>query len=162
MARYSVSWVTKTMIAVADTTNYTNAGYCTYILPGSATQLIKTNEVYIGGESTSSTPTTFSLARDHVIATTAFSGSFIAALDQQTTAPTLPNVGSTSTALPQRFATGHLLGLSMNTFGGIARWQARYGEEITQMGTAVDAGEISLSSITGTGICSGHILIEIV
>ncbi len=162
MARYSVSWVTKTMIAVADTTNYTNAGYCTYILPGSSTQVLKTNEIYIGGEDTASTPTTFSFARDHVVATTAFSGSFITAMDVQTTAPTLPNVGSTSTALPQRLATGHLLGLSMNTFGGIARWQARYGEEITQLGTAVDVGQTSLSSITGTGKCSGHVIIEIV
>jgi hypothetical protein len=162
MARYSVSWVSKTMIAVADTTNYTNAGYCTYILPGSSTQLIKVNEVYIGGEDTASTPTTMVFARDHVVATTAFSGSFITAMDVQTTAPTLPNVGSTSTALPQRLATGHLLGLSLNTYGGIARWQARYGEEITQYGTAVDVGQTSLSSVTGTGKCSGHVIIEIV
>lgn len=64
MARYSVSYVTKTMIAVADTTNYTDNGYANMLLGGSATQLIKINEVYIGGEDTASTPTTMSYARD--------------------------------------------------------------------------------------------------
>jgi len=162
MARYSVGYQTKTMIAVADGANFTDNGYAFYILPGAATQLLKTNEIYIGGEDTASTPTTMVLARDSVIATTAFSGCFIAPRDEQTTAPTAPNVGTVSTAKPQRSATLHLLQLSLNTYGGIARWQARYGEEITSYGVAVSVGEISLSSVTGTGKISGHAIIEVV
>jgi hypothetical protein len=71
--------------------------------------------------------------------------------------------GSASTTKPQRSATlGHLLQLSLNTYGGIARWQARYGEEITTYGASASLGEVSLSSVTGTGIVSGHVLYEVV
>jgi hypothetical protein len=55
----------------------------------------------------------------------------------------------------------HLLHLSLNTYGGISRWQARYGEEISVVGNTASLGEVSLSAITGTGISSGHILYEI-
>ena len=71
--------------------------------------------------------------------------------------------GSTAaTTFPQRSATGYLLDLSLNTYGGIARWQARYGEEITVYGNTAPGGEVSLSSRAGTGKTSGHIIYEVV
>ena len=163
MARYSVSWTTKTMVVVADgANNYTDNGYAFFLLGGSATQLIKVNEIYIGGEDTASTPCQMVYSRDHVIGATGISGTTLSALDVQTTAPTAPINGNVSTTKPQRVATGHLLNLSLNTYGGIARWQARYGEEISQYGTAVSVGETSLSSVTGTGKVSSHIIYEVV
>ncbi len=163
MARYSVSWTTKTMVVVADgANNYTDSGYAFFLLGGSATQLIKVNEIYIGGEDPASVACQMVYSRDHVIGATAISGTTLSALDVQTTAPTAPLNGNISTTKPQRLATNHLLNPSLNTFGGIARWQARYGEEITQYGTAVDVGETSLSSTAGTGKHSGHIIFEIV
>ena len=162
MARYSLGYQTKTMIAVADTANMTDNGYATFLLGGSATQLLKINEVYIGGEDTASTPTTMVLARDSTIAATGISGNTNAPMDVQTTAPTVAVFGCVSTTKPQRAATLHLLQLSLNTYGGIARWQARYGEEISVYGTAVNVGEVSLSSVTGTGKVSGHIIYEVV
>ena len=162
MARYTVGYQTITMVPVADGSAFTSAGIAMVLQGGSATMLAKINEVYIGGESTSSTPTTMVYARDSTIGVT-FSGGTNALMDVQSTAPgTIMVFGNTITTKPQRAATLHLLQLSLNTFGGIARWQARYGEEITQYGASVNVGETSLSSVTGAGIASGHIIYELV
>jgi hypothetical protein len=73
------------------------------------------------------------------------------------------NWGNTvATTKPQRSATLYLLNPSFNTFGGISRWQARIGEEITLFGNAANAGEVLLSAKTGTGKTSGHMIYEVV
>ena len=103
------------------------------------------------------------LARDSTVAATGISGNFNALLDATSTAPgTIAVFGRVSTTKPQRSATLHLLQLSLNTYGGISRWQARYGEEISIVGNTASLGEASLSAITGTGKTSGHILYEVV
>jgi hypothetical protein len=164
MARYSLGFTSKTMAAVADAANFTDNGYATFLQGGSATMQLRVNEIYIGGEDTASTPTTMVFGRDSTVAATGISGNFNAALDGNGTAPgTLAVFGSVSTTKPQRSATlGRLLDLSLNTYGGISRWQARYGEEITIVGNTASLGEASLSSVTGTGKISGHILYELV
>jgi hypothetical protein len=67
-----------------------------------------------------------------------------------------------ATSGPARSATLYLLNLSLNTYGGISRWQARYGEEITVYGASASIGEAVLSSKVGTGKSSGHIIYELV
>jgi len=162
MARYALSWTSVTAVAVADATNFTDAGYPTFLQGGSSTQRLNINEVYIGGEDAASNPTTMILARDSTVAATGISGGRNAMLDGSGTAPgTVAIFGSTSTTKPQRSATLHLLHLTLNTYGGISRWQARYGEEISVVGNTASLGEVSLSSITGTGKTSGHILYEV-
>lgn len=163
MARYSLGFTSVTMTAVADTTAFTDNGYATFLQGGGSTQQLKVNEVYVGGESSSSTPTTMVLGRDSTVAATGISGNFNALQDATSTAPgTVAVFGRVSTTKPQRSSTlGRLLQLSLNTFGGIARWQARYGEEITTIGNTASNGELSLSSVTGAGIASGHVLYEV-
>jgi formylmethanofuran dehydrogenase subunit A len=104
------------------------------------------------------------LARDSTVAATVTAGTTRnAALDGSAVAPgTLAVVGHIATTKPQRSATLHLLHLSFNAYGGIARWQARYGEEITVVGNTASLGEVSLSAFTGgtTGATSGHVLYE--
>lgn len=159
--RYSLGYQSKTMVAVADTNAYTDSGYATFLQGGSATMQLKVNEIYIGGEDTASTPTTMVFSRDSTVAATAISGNFNAAMDASATAPgTIPVFGCVSTTKPQRSSTLHLLQLSLNTYGGIARWQARYGEEITIVTATQPLGEASLSSVTGTGKVSGHVIYE--
>ena len=164
MARYSMSFVSKTMTPVADATNMTDNGYAGFLQGANSTMRLAISEVYIGGESPSaSTPCTMVLGRDSTVAATGIGGNFNAALDATATQPTLAVYGCVSTTKPQRSATvGHLLQLSLNTYGGIARWQARHGEEIITIGNAAGFGEVSLSSITGAGLVSGHILYEVV
>jgi hypothetical protein len=165
MARYSGTWTSVTNIATADTTNLVDASYPFLLAGGASTMQLKVNEIYIGGESpTTSTPVTMQFARNSTAHTGGVTVGTTAALDGTTTAPgTLAVFGNTvATTKPQRSSTLKLLGLSLNTYGGIARWQARYGEEITLYGLAATAGECSLSSITGAGITSGHVLYEVV
>jgi hypothetical protein len=164
MARYALGFTSKTMVATADAASMTDNGYCTFLQGGGASMQLRVNEVYLGGESTSSAPTTVAVGRDSQVAATGISGNFNALTDAGSTAPgTVAVYGSVSTTKPQRSSTlGRLLGLSLNAFGGIARWQARYGEEITTVGASASLGELSVSSVTGTGILSGHVLYEVV
>lgn len=162
--RYSYAFTTVTMVAVADNANFTDAGYAGFLQGGSSTMQLKISEVYMGGEDTASTPSTMTLGRDSTVGATGISGGFNAALDGSGTAPgTIAVFGNTTTTKSKRSTTlGRLLGLSMNSYGGISRWQARYGEEITTVGNTASLGEVSLSSITGTPKLSGHILYELV
>ena len=164
MARYSGTWTGITAAAVADTTTFTAGQAPGFLRSGAATQMLRVNEVYIGGEDTASTPTTMILARTSTISVGALSVGNNALTDATSTAPgTTAAWGSTAaTTFPQRSATLYLLDLSLNTYGGIARWQARYGEEITAYGNTASLGEMVLSSKTGTGKSSGHILYEVV
>lgn len=161
--RYTSIWTSIVAVAVADTVAFT-AGQAPGFLRAAASVQLRVNEVYIGGEDTASTPTTMNLARSSTISTGALSVGNTSLADAVATAPSVtPNFGSTAaTTFPQRSATAYLLGLSLNTFGGIARWQARYGEEITVFGGTAPLGEIILSSKLGTGKTSGHIIYELV
>ena len=164
MARYTAGWSAITAAAVADTTAFTAGQHPGSLRCGGSTQAHRINEVYIGGEDTASTPTQMILARTSTISVGALSVGTNALMDFISTAPgTAPAWGSTAaTTFSQRSSTLYLLGLSLNTYGGIARWQARYGEEIQSYGNTATGGEVCLSSKAGTGKTSGHILYEAV
>lgn len=163
MARYSAAWSNVVAAALADTVTATNATFPGQLRGPSATGLAKINEVYIGGmEGSASNATDMILARTSTVSVGALSVGTNALTDVQSTAPASPFVwGNTAaTSNGQRSATLYLLGLALNAYGGISRWQARVGEEITLFGNAVNAGEVILSAKTGTGRTSGHILYE--
>lgn len=164
MARYTATWSGITAAAVADTVAFTAGQAPGFLRSGAATQQLKINEVYIGGEDTASTPTQMILARTSTISVGALSVGNSASVDFTATAPgTLASWGSTAaTTFPQRSSTLYLLQPSLNTYGGIARWQARYGEEIGVYGNTASGGEVCLSSKAGTGKTSGHIIFEVV
>lgn len=165
MARYSYSSQSATLTAVADTAAFTDNGYLGFLQGGSSTMQLRISEVQAGGESTSSAVAIIVFGRDSTVAATGISGGFNAATDGSATAPgTLATFGRVSTTKPQRSATlGHLVTQSFNGFGGLARWQARQGEEITVIGNTASLGEVSYSAFTGAaGIASGHIHYELV
>ena len=164
MARYNASWSTITAAAVADTVAFTAGQLPGFLRNGGATQAHRINEVYIGGEDTASLACAMSLARTSTISVGALSVGNLALADFNATAPgTAPAFGSTAaTTFGQRSSTLYLLALSLNTYGGIARWQARYGEEIGTFGNTAAGGEVCLSSKSGTGKTSGHMLFEAV
>lgn len=165
MARYSLASQSVTLTAVADAANMTDNGYLCFLLGGSSTMQLRISEVQAGGESTSSATALLVFGRDSTIAATGISGCTNANLDGSSVAPgTLATFGRVSTTKPQRSATlGHLLQHSFNAFGGLVRWQARQGEEITQIGNTASLGECSYSGITGSsGIVSSHLVYELV
>lgn len=165
MARYSAGWSQITAAAVADTVAFTAGQLPGFLRSGAATQQLKINEVYVGGlEASASNATEMILARTSTISVGALSVGTSAALDFNATAPgTLAAWGSTAaTTFGQRSSTLYLLNLAMNGYGGIARWQARVGEEISAFGNTATGGEVCLSSKLGTGKTSGHVLFEVV
>lgn len=165
MARYTAAWSNVTSAALADAASTVDATYPGSLRGGGATVLGRINEVYIGGlEASASNATDMVLARTSTISTGALTVGTNALVDVQATAPgTVFSFGNTiATTKAQRSATLYLLGLALNAYGGISRWQARVGEEITVFGSAANAGEVLLSPKTGTGKTSGHILYEVV
>lgn len=163
MAKRSAAAQTITCTAVADAANFTDLGYPFVLQGASSTQRTAVIELYLGGESTSSTATTMVFGRDSTIgATSSGATTFDAALDPATAALAAPVVVSNGfTTKPQRSATlGHLLQLSFNAFGGIVRWVAAPGEEIYAVGNTASLGELSLTSKTGAGILSAHAIYE--
>lgn len=163
MAHYSLTYAGITPVAVADTTNMTDAGYATFLQGGNSTMQLRINEVSVSGEAPSaSTVNRMVLAGDSTVAATGISGNRNAIRAGATAPGTIAVFGNTSTTKPQRSSTLHYLYPTLNTFGSIYRWQARQGEEITVVGNTASLGEVSLSSISGTGLLSGHILYELV
>jgi hypothetical protein len=165
MAKWSFSNPTWTATVVGNASTMTANGAC--FLLGSSTLFIRTYEVYLGGQATASAPMIMVLARDSTIAATSITlgtnGSHapLSVHSAALAAPATP--GFSATTMPQRNAAFHLLQLSYNAFGGIVRWVAAPGEEITQYGVAVNVGEISLSAHTGSTAStamSSHIVYE--
>lgn len=169
MARYSLAFqsVTTTSGGVADTTAYTSGGYPFFLLGGASTMQLKVNEIQAGGEATAASAVQILVfGHDSTVAATALSGDYLSAMDVTSTAPgTLPSYGNSSTTKPQRSASlGHKIQHSFNAYGGLVRWQARQGEEITVYGSAASIGEVSYSPFTGnvSGPVSGHCIFELV
>jgi len=163
MAKRSLSSTTITPTAVADTVAMTNNLWLGTLFGASATQRTIISEIYIGGQSTASAVAIPLFARDSTVPGTLVAGTmFDAPVDPATAALAAPLLtGNSATTPPQRSATGHLLNLSFNAFGGIVRWLAPQGAEIGIVGTAVSLGSVSLSQFTGgAGIMGGHIIYE--
>jgi hypothetical protein len=128
---------------------------------------LKINEVQSGGEASSAAVQVLVFARDTTVAATSLTsvGLTNAALDATRTAQgTIALFSNSWTTFPQRSATAHLLQHSYNAFGGLARWQARQGEEITVVGNTQPLGEVSYSGNTGTiaATVSAHAIYELV
>ncbi len=165
MAKRSFKVSTFTPVAVADTTNFTDAGYIG-LMGGTTTQKLNILEVYLGGQATSSSPSLMLLSRDSTVQgtpTALSTGNSDAAFDPSTAAlAAAPVAFVASTTKPQRSATLGLLNLSYNAFGGIVRWLAAPGEEIGVLGNTASLGEVSLSAYTGgtPGLTGAHIIYE--
>ena len=161
MARWSANVPTWTPVAVADATNFTDAGHMS-VQGGSSTQRINVLEAYMGGQAGASTPCIMLLARHSTVGATLSVGR-LAALDAASAALTAPPVCfNTATTKPQRSATLSLLNLSFNAFGGIVRWVYAQGEEVGMLGNTASLGELSLSAFTGgtPGLMGSHLIIE--
>jgi hypothetical protein len=144
MARYSLSFHAITPTATADTTNLVDSTYPFLLQGGNSTQRLNISEIYMGGEAASTSSPTLT--------------------DGSATAPgTVAIFGHIATTKPQRSATLHLLALSFNAYGGIVRWVARPGEELSVVGNTASLGEVSLSAFTGgtPGAISGHCVYEV-
>jgi hypothetical protein len=168
MARYSLSAQSFTTAATADTVALTTLKY--WALGGNnGTMQLKINELQAGGEATAASAVQIlAFGRDSTVAATSLTsvGLYNALMDGSATAPgTLALFSNSSTTFPQRSSTlGHLIQHSFNSYGGLVRWQARQGEEITIIGNTASLGECSYSGYTGTvaSTISTHCIYELV
>ncbi len=167
MAKRITAITTITPTATADTANLVDATYMGIIQGGSATQRVNILEVFEGGQAGASSPTFMLLSRDSTVAGATVSlgtGETDAAMDAATAALAAPPVvgNTTSGTKPQRSSTLHLLNLSFNAFGGVVRWVAAPGEEMSIVGNTASLGEVSFSAFTGgtPGAMGAHVIYE--
>lgn len=164
MAKRSMQVTTYTPTAVANAANMTDALYGGVIQGGTATQRINIIEVMETGQAGASTPTLNVLARDSTIGVTSAASTHVdSPLDASTAAlATPPVVGNGFSGTKPQRGVSHLLNLAFNAFGGLVRWVAAPGEEITVITATQPLGEISLSAFTGgtTGLMGSHVIYE--
>lgn len=166
MAKYSGNFTSVTATAIADTTALTDNNYLYALQGGTSTQRNQVAEIMIGGEAAASVVQVIKFARNSTASATLVAGTggkVPVLLDGSGTAPaTAPLGGNSATTDPQRSSTLHLLNFSFNGFGGIVRWVAAPGYEISMVGNTASLGDCSLSGFTGqgAGASSGHILLE--
>jgi len=160
---HSITAMTPT--ATADTTNLADTTYLA-IQGGTSTQRIRLEEVYLGGQAGSSSPTFMLVSRDSTVGITLSNGTGCtdAAFDPATAAlAAAPASFNTATTKPQRSSTLHLLNLTFNAFGGLVRWNASPNErELALLGNTASLGELSLSAFTGgtVGAVGAHWIYE--
>lgn len=164
MAKRSMQVTTFTPTATANAANLVDATYVGVIQGGSATQKINIIECMETGQAAASAPTIMVLARDSVVGVTlAANTNTDSPLDASTAALAAPPVvgNGFSGTKPQR-GVSHLLNLSFNAFGGVVRWLAAPGEEITVITATQPLGEVSLSAFTGgtPGLMGAHVIYE--
>jgi hypothetical protein len=167
MAKRVLHVTTVTPTATADTTNLVDSTYMGHIQPSTATQRVNILEVMLTGQAGASSPSLMVLARDSQVSTgsiTLTAGTTDSNLDASTAAlASVVRAGDkAATNKPQRGVNDHLLNLAFNAFGGIVRWVAAPGEEISVIGQSTLTGEVSLSAFTGgtTGLMGSHIIYE--
>lgn len=162
MPKWSANVDNWTPTAVADATNFTNAGYMA-LQGGSSTQRLRIWEITLSGLAAAAAPQQLKLSRDSTVGVTSLTGVLNAALDPATAALAAPPAAfNSSTTKPQRSSTLQLLNCAFNAFGGLFRWQAGEKDDLGLLGNTASLGELSISSLaTGTpGLMSAHMIYE--
>jgi hypothetical protein len=163
MALRSLGITTMTVQAFADAANYTDTTYLA-IQGGTATQRVRIEDIYMGGQAGAAAPITMLLSRDSTVGATLSKGSGCTDvwLDPSSADFVANPVGfNTATTKPQRSTTLHLLNLSFNAFGGLIRYGLAPNErELALLGNTASLGELSLSSFSGTAAVGAHIVYE--
>jgi hypothetical protein len=163
-----------TPVAVNDATAFTNNGYVALQNGTSDTNsLTLVQEIMLQGGAAASAVNNMFWARDSTLGVT-----LAALVTPNSNGPAYPNARGfaanqtpagfiSATTVPQRSnsVTVAKLPFTINTFGGIIRWQAApgypQGEEWAIFGTAATNAESSLSSFTGTGAITSTVIYEV-
>lgn len=158
-------------VGTADNVTEGTSGFAA-ILGASGTQQCFVDEVYLGGEASSSAPQIMHLARNSTIGATptalaANSGNSFGMLNASGTAPaSIPTAYVAATTGPVRAGTVTLSRkvFAYNAFGGVVRANyANTNDRFGITGNTASLGELSLSAFTGTTSAAygGHIILEV-
>jgi hypothetical protein len=167
MSKFIGAITTVALTATADAaTTLTDATYPFCLQGGTATQSNAIQEIYSGGQATSSSPVIMLLGMNSTAGGTLSKGTGLtsAPMNAQAGVLTAPAViYNTTTTKPQRSTTLHLLNLTFNAFGGVVRWLAAPGEEVVIYGASASIGDVSYSAFTGSTASApigAHIIYE--
>jgi hypothetical protein len=141
------------------------------LIGGSTTQIVDIDEVLISGTAAASTIGAFELVPASTLETGARSNSAIAtdgSMIVNASALSSPaiafNTAATTQPTPSSSSTVPRVNLTLNTFGGIIRWNAAPTQQVTMIGNALNLGEFVLyNSSTGNGVtttANAHIIYE--
>lgn len=158
MAGYSTSVPGWTTTAIAINTQATANNYHA-IGTRSSTDTAKITEIYVGGESTSSTVVRMRYQRYSTHATTA-TDQTPEKLNPYSAASVTKFYQTASGTQPTFANTPPTLNIAFNSFGGIVRWVAYPGEEIWHSTATAPNDEGALASLSGAGTVSSNIVFE--
>lgn len=164
MPMYTSAYPNLTPVAAAQgSTLLTSNGYLG-VRTTAATNAIRLVEVFIGGEATSSTVNRMALRRHSSNSATPAAG---AGQVNTTPSPISPwSVASThatfgaATTNPTTANLNALHVMSFNPFGGVIRWVAAPGEEVWVATNTANNSEVSVTSMSGTGLVSVSVIAE--
>lgn len=140
--------------------------------PGSASQMIRVQEIYLGGLSTSSAPQNMQFRRQSTAGTggatalAANSGNSDGPLNTFAAAVTTVPIAAIAYTTNQPIQSGSVsvarLNLAFNAFGGVVRWMAAPEEEWWMIGTGANqASTLGNNSGSTSGTMSSHIVYEL-
>jgi hypothetical protein len=157
MAFYTSALAGWTPVAHADAASaLANASY--QAVRNTANSTIRLTEVFIGGEATTSTVNRMAVRRN---STNGATPTDVAPGKLNPLSASAVHQGySAATTGPTLASTAHPLNLAFNAFGGIIRWVAAPGEEIWAGTATAPNAELTLDSISGTGLVSSHMICE--
>ncbi len=163
---YAQSW-TASAAGSALTTAATYMG----MTGGTTTQIVDIDEVLISGTAAASTIGAFQLVPSSAVTAGALSisaigsdGPMIVNATALATVVSVYNTAATTQPTPSSATTVPRVNLTLNTFGGIIRWNAAPTQQFTMIGSAVNLGILVLyNSSTGNGVtttANAHIIYE--
>jgi hypothetical protein len=162
MAQYSLSYAGVT----PDVVDATAQALPIKALVTGSTAAVAVQEIYIGGEAPSSTVNELVVNRPTTAGTytntqtPALLNPYSAAATGWTARGAIS--GTVTASTEPVHSTGDVLNLTFNAYGGVVRWVAPPGAEIVTIGNVSSAqGELCLlTSRNGTGVVSGHVIVE--
>lgn len=116
------------------------------------------DEIFIGGEATSSTVNRMVLRRSTTNGTSATTQT-PSEMDVRSSAA-LVQGATTWTTEPTTAAAPAIWTTALNVFGGVVRWVAAPGQELVIQGATAGNSEVSFESASGTGDVSCQIVFE--
>jgi hypothetical protein len=129
----------------------TSADLCTLTVGASGQH--RQLEIYLAGESTTSTVLRFAVNRPSTGGTTATNQT---PEKFNTRSPANVSTFATTWTTQPTLSTNHLILFAFNTFGGTERFVPAHGAEIYQ----VNSEQVSFRSLSGTPVVSGHVIWE--
>ena len=157
MAKYTHGALGWTPIAHADgAAALANNSY--QALRTTTASTIRVNDIFIGGEATSSTVNRMAVRRLSTNGATP-TNQVPAALNPLSAAAVSQGYAAATTG-PTIASTQHLHNLPFNAFGGVIRWVAAPDEELWASAGTAPNGELCLDSISGVGLVSTDIKFE--